>query len=216
MREIDVEKWNRKKIFEWFKGFSNACWSLNKEIDVSKVVEYTKESKTSFFINFLFVVVKTLNDFECMRMRFVDGKVVVYDNLRPAYTVASEDRTYENVRHEFNDNYQDFYCLANEKIAKIKEGKVDEGEYNPVNCYNEYYISCLPWINFSSVTHPIPDDKSSQSIPRICWGKYNKKEDKFIMDFNITVNHMFCDGKDVSMFLLELEKNINNINDLIK
>lgn len=86
-----MEKWDRKKIYEWFKSFSNACWSITSEIEVSKVVKYTKESETSFFINFLYVIVKTLNSFECMRMRLVDDKPVIYDDVRPAYTVALEN-----------------------------------------------------------------------------------------------------------------------------
>jgi chloramphenicol O-acetyltransferase len=215
VKKINVETWNRKKIFEWFKSFSNACYSITNEIDVTTIVKYTKESNTSFFINFLYVVVKTLNEFECMKMRLVNDKPVIYSEISPAYTVA-KDELYENVRHEYKDNYSEFYSIAHLNIEKVKKGIVDGGSYNPVNCYNEYYITCIPWITFSSLNHPLPDDKGSQSIPRLCWGKYHEVKDKTVMDFNITVNHMFCDGKDVCSFLIKLQENINSIYYLVK
>lgn len=216
MKEINIEQWNRKKIYEWFKNFSNTCWSITKEIGVSDIVKYSKESKSSFFINFLYVLVKTLNGFECTRMRYVNGKPVIYDSANPAYTVAKDDGTYDNLRHAYIENYNEFYSLAHEKIEKVKKGLVETEDYNPENCYDEYYITCLPWTTFSNINQPLPDDKGSQSIPRICWGQYFEKDDKIFMDFNITVSHMFCDGRDVSMFLIKLQENLNNIEDIIK
>lgn len=216
MKEINVEEWNRKKIYEWFKGFSDTCWSITKEIEVSEVVKYTKASKSSFFINFLYVLVKTLNSFECMKMRYVNGKPVIYENLKPAYTVIKEDGTYDNLRHNYIDNYKEFYSLAHEMIEKMKKGLIKDKNYNPKNCYDEYYITCLPWISFSGINQPIPDDKGSQSIPRIAWGKYFEKDNKVLMDFNITISHMFCDGREVSMFLLKLQENLNDIQGIMK
>lgn len=216
MKEIDVNGWNRKKIFEWFEGFSNACWSITKKIDVSEVVKYTKESKTSFFINFLYIATRTLNSFECMKMRYINGKPVVFDSASPAYTVSIEGNIYENTRHPYKDSYKEFYEIANREIENTKKGVAKQSGYNPNNLYDEFYLTCLPWTNFNHINHPIPDDKGSQSVPRICWGKYEEKENKFVMDFNINVNHMFCDGQHVSMFLLKLQENINNVRELIK
>ncbi len=216
MKKIDVENWNRKKIYNWFKGFSNSTWGITKKVDVTEIVEYSRETKTSFFINMLYIVVKTLNSFDCMKMRLVDEEPIIFDDVAPAYTVMTESGAFENVRHTYIDNYFNFYALAKENIELTKKkNSVAEGDYNPVNCYNEYYITCLPWMDFSTLSHPIPDDKGSQSIPRICWGKYCLEDNKFIIDFNLTISHIFCDGYDVFSFYLKLQENImkfrNNI-----
>ena len=97
MKKIDVENWNRKKIYDWFKEFSNSCWGMTKELDITSLVKYTKESRTSFFINMLYIVMKTLNNFESMKMRFVDNEPVFYDKATPAYTVMTESEVFENV-----------------------------------------------------------------------------------------------------------------------
>lgn len=55
---IDIEKWNRKKQYLWFSTFSNPDYGFN--VDVTNIVNYSKETKTSFFINFLFIVMKCI------------------------------------------------------------------------------------------------------------------------------------------------------------
>jgi len=210
LKKIDINNWNRKKIFNWFKSFSNSCWSMTKELDVTNLVKYTKESKTSFFINMLYVVVKTLNSLESMRMRLIGDEPVIYDNINPAYTVMTESGIFENLRHDFIEEYNQFYLLAKEKIKVVKKQLKSNDIYNLENQYNEYYITCVPWVEFSNINHPIPDDKSSQSVPRICWGKYFERNDKYIINFNITVSHMFCDGYDVAQFFLKLQENLDS------
>ena len=49
---IDTEKWNRKTQYEWFNSFSNPCYGIDIELDVTRIVQYSKASHTSFFINF--------------------------------------------------------------------------------------------------------------------------------------------------------------------
>lgn len=39
------------------------------------------------------------------------------------------------------------------------------------------------------MSHPIPDSLESQCIPRICWGKFVKNNEKYELTLNITVSH---------------------------
>ena len=75
---IDVNTWERKKQFTWFNSFTNPCYGFNVEIDVTEVLNYSHETKTSFFINYLFLMMKGLNETLEMRLRIVDGEVRLY------------------------------------------------------------------------------------------------------------------------------------------
>ena len=55
---IDTNTWIRKSQFDFFSTFLNPDYGFNKKIDVTTVLEYSKETKTSFFINFLYVTPK--------------------------------------------------------------------------------------------------------------------------------------------------------------
>ena len=209
MEIIDVENWNRKKQYDWFKSFSNPCYGITKKMNVTNLIKYTKETKTSFFVNMLYIVVKGLNTVEEMKMRFENNIPVKYDELNPAYTVMTDCGSFENVRHEFIEDYKEFYKLAKKYIEKTKHlTKLSNESYNSNNKYNDYYITCLPWLDFASMTHPIPDDIHSSSVPRICWGKYHQINNEYYIDLNITVSHIFVDG-------LALCTVFNNIQDLL-
>lgn len=217
MKKIDVEKMDRRKTYEWFKTFKNPTYGVNVNLDVTKLVKYTKETNSSFFINFLFILVKSLNDIPEMKQRFVDKEPVEYDVCNPAITVLTKNDTFENVRFSYVDNYHEFYNIAKENIDKAKnEDILTSDSYNLENTYNEYYITSVPWINFTSVTHPIPEDVNSLSVPRICFGKFVLNNEKYEMPFNITVSHVFVDGFHISKFLKKIEGYLDNVDDILK
>ena len=112
MREIDILNWDRTKTYEWFKTFSNSTYSMNVRMDVTNLVKHTKDNKESFFINLLYIVVKGLSSIDEMRMRLVDGKPVIFDEINPAFTVMTKTGTFENVRFKNNYNYKEFYKMA--------------------------------------------------------------------------------------------------------
>lgn len=217
VEKIDVEKMDRRKTYEWFKTFKNPTYGVNVNLDVTKLVKYTKETNSSFFINFLFILVKCLNKVPEMRERIVNGEPVLYDVCNPGITVLTKNDTFENVRFSYVDNYHEFYNIAKENIDKAKnEDILTSDSYNLENTYNEYYITSVPWINFTSVTHPIPEDVNSLSVPRICFGKFVLNNEKYEMPFNITVSHVFVDGLHISKFLKKIEGYLDNVDDILR
>ena len=88
MKKIDVEKMDRRKTYEWFKTFKNPTYGVNVNLDVTKLVKYTKETNSSFFIIFGFILVKSLNDIPEMKQRFVDGESVKYDVCNPGRRIS--------------------------------------------------------------------------------------------------------------------------------
>lgn len=95
MKEIDVNNWERLKNYEWFSNFSDSTYGMNVKMDVTKLVKHVKEKKESFFIDLLFIVLNGLNSVDEMRIRLVNNKPVIYDDINPAFTVS----------HMFVDSY---------------------------------------------------------------------------------------------------------------
>ena len=120
MKEIDIKSWNRKKQYEWFNTFSNPTYSINKEMDVTNVLKYAKENNKSFFVCFLYILAKWLNTVDKMGIRYVDGKVILYDDINPTYTVMTDSGIFKNVSSHNHDNFIDFYKETKGKIKKIK------------------------------------------------------------------------------------------------
>ena len=217
MHILDIENSPRKKTYAWFKSFKNPTYSINVTMDVTKLVNYSKKSNTSFFIGMLYIVVKGLNSVPEMRMRFVDNKPVIFDDINPAITVMTKNEVFENVRFENKKNYKDFYALARKKIDIAKhETDLTENNYNPENIWNEYYITCLPWLNFTGLNQPITEELHSQTVPRICWGKYTKNNNKYELTLNITVSHIFVDGFHISKAFNKIQELLNEVEAVLK
>lgn len=216
MKEINIKNTDRENTYNWFKTFSNSTYSCNVVMDLTNLINYVKNNDKSFFITLLYVVVSGLNSIDEMRMRLVDDKPVIYDEINPAITVMTKTGTFENVRFKNCKKYNEFYKIAYEKIEKAKnQEKIESEDYNPENCYDEYYITCLPWVEFTQLTHPIPDDKESQCIPRICWGKYYEENSKYKMNLNITVSHIFVDGYPLSQAFIKIQEMLKNIEEYL-
>jgi len=217
MKEIDINNWNRKTIYEWFNSFRNSTYSMNVLMDVTKLVKYTKENKQSFFINILYIILKGLNSVEEMRMRLLDNKPVIYDDINPSFTVMTKAGTFQNVRFENRKDYHEFYDVAHQLIEKAKEEEaITDDSYNPTNRFNEYYMTCTPWIDFASLTHPIPDEKHSQVVPRVCWGKFVERNGKYSLMLNITVSHIFVDGYPLSQVFNNIQEMLNDVESILK
>ncbi len=211
MKEIDVKKWHRYKQYKWFSTFSDATYGMNVELDVTDLVKYTKENNKSFFVCFLYILLKGLNSVEEMRIRYVDGKVVMFDDINPAYTVMTEANTFENVSSKNYHDFNTFYEKTKMYVENAKHQKKVKESYNEGRTFDEYYITCVPWINFSSLTHPIPLDKPSQVVPRVCFGKYHLEGDRYKMMLNITVSHEFVDGYPLSQVFINIQKYLDEM-----
>ena len=217
MKEININNWERYNTYTWFKSFSNSTYGVNVLLDVTKLVKHSKENNQSFFINALYIILKGLNSVDEMRMRLIDDKPYIFDDINPAFTVMTKAGTFENVRFKNINNYKKFYDKAKTVIEETKnKEKIEKCDYNPTNLYDEYYITCTPWLNFVSLTHPIPDDKSSQCVPRVCWGKFIENNGKYEMMLNITVSHIFVDGYPLSNTFNKIQELLNDVPNILK
>ncbi len=214
---IDIDSWNRKSVYNYFGSFSNPCYGFNVEMDITSLVKITKERKDSFFINMLFLVYLGLESIEEMRTRIVNEEVVVYEMINPSYTVMTELGAFENCGIEGTHDYREFYDRVHVNVERTKTQGFIKDSYNDSKLMDEYYITCIPWLSFTSMSHPLPDnDHSNASVPRVCWGKFYQDGDKTKIMLNITVSHMLVDGKALSDTFKAIQSNFDNAETLLQ
>ena len=216
MKEIDLQKWNRYKQYKWFSTFRDATYGINSELDVTDLVKWVKANNKSFFVCFLYILMQGLNSQEEMRMRYLNGKVIIHEDVHPSYLVMTEAGTFENVRSTNHQNFKKFYDEVKKDVENAKKLKKVKDSFNDSQIYDEYYITCVPWIEISSLTHPIPDDKESQAVPRVCFGKFHLVGKKYKMMLNITVSHEFVDGYPLAQVFLNIQRMLDDIDNILK
>ena len=60
-KELDIENWNRKATYEFFKDFEDPFFNMTANIDVTELYSFNKKNNLSFSLTTLFYSQKTTN-----------------------------------------------------------------------------------------------------------------------------------------------------------
>ena len=206
---IDLNNWKGKKHYDWFIQYATPYYGVTSKIDITKFFKYLKQYDYPFFPSFMFLITKVLNTIDEFRLRIIDDrKLVLFETIHPAFTVMTVDEVYDNCDVELSD-FKTYLKNIKAKMETVKMGVREDISYNDQSRYDQYYISCLPWIDFTAVSHPMTDNRYD-SVPRIVWGKYYYHEECLYLSVQIQVNHALIDGYPLSKGFLKIQEAANN------
>jgi chloramphenicol O-acetyltransferase type A len=206
MKYLDIENWNRKQHFEHFNRFADPYFGVVSDLDVTKAYQYSRETGVSFFALYLFACMKAINAVENLRYRIQEDKVVIHDVIHASATISREDNTFGCTFIHFSENFDVFY----ERLQKEKERVLNSTDLFPEeNSDNCIHCSSIPWINFSG--HKEPFSGMKDSVPKLAFGKFEKKAGKLMMPVAISVNHALVDGYHVGLFFEQYQQKLDKI-----
>ena len=197
MKEIDIESWSRATQYHNFIAYSDPTFSVGTQLDVTELLLFCKQNDQSFFSAFLYLIVRCMNEIENWRLRIVDNKVILFDKVHPSYVVLRADDSIVTCMTEMVDDYERFYRQTREDIERARHAK--DAVFNTTQRPDCVYVSCLPWIRFTSLRNPYHlADRTQTSIPRITWGRYAENNGRYEMAFDISAHHALADGIHVA------------------
>ena len=90
---INKTKYYRAGVFQHFTQDCKCSTSMTARIDVTKLVEYSKQTGTKFYINFLYILSKVLNSRDDYKMGYVyqTQELICYDQINPTQYVFHDD-----------------------------------------------------------------------------------------------------------------------------
>jgi chloramphenicol O-acetyltransferase type A len=204
-QKINLETWNRKEHFLFFKQMEEPFFGITTPIDCTIAYQKSKELGVSFFTYYLHKTLIAVNAFECFRYRIIDNEVYIYDTIDASATVLREDKTFGFSLIEYNDDLLKFEENTKNEIQRIQN---TTGLFTRDFDINLIHFSALPWINFCSFSHArsftFPD-----SCPKISYGKMTEENGKRTMPISIHVHHGLMDGYHVGEFVNYLQELFN-------
>ena len=207
MKKIDFSLKNNP-----FINFKSSRYTMSARINVEKLWKFTKENDYSFFILSLGCLINGVNSVSNLRKRIIDDEVVEYDYLDGVSPIMNEDsQTYREMRVDIPQKFEDIFQwhdYVKNLSEKILAGE-DEGfclEMLKRDYTNIANFSCIPWVDFDSVTSCEVSGRQIQ--PLITWGKVNENHE---MSVSITVNHIFVHGRDLAYFYENAQKEFDSI-----
>lgn len=205
---IDIENWNRKEHFEWFKNFDEPFFGIVSEIDCSIAYLKSKKENIPFYHNYLHKSLKAVNLLENFRLRIEDNKVVCYDKINASATLNNADNLYAMSFIEYSDNLLDFskrMKLEEEHVKKIKGLGVSENTMRK----DVIHYSSVPWFKITGLSHA-RNYKFEDSVPKITFGKFEIIDNKKIMNISINGHHGLLDGYHVGIYLKTFQDLLNS------
>lgn len=202
MRYLDIENWNRKEHYSYFKELDYPHFSICGNVDITEFIRFVKESGSSFFLAMMFASVKTANSIDEFRYRMRQDKVVVHDKVNPSFTMMTSKEVFGFCAAEFENSYSEFFSNASREIEKSRDNANIKDEPGRDDLL---YITSIPWVSFTNVTHPIHMNPVD-SIPRIAWGKYFGENDRVKLPLSVQANHALVDGAHVGQYFIKLQK----------
>ena len=201
---IDIENWNRKENFLFFKNFDVPFFGVTADVDFTDTYRKAKEDKVSFFLYSLHRIMKAANAVESFRYRIDGDDVVSFDTIHPSSTIAREDGTFCFSFFEYYEDLKAFVDNAQQAIEVFKKRTglcldADGGRTDVI------HYSSVPWIRFNDMKHATSFIKGS-SVPKISTGKLYKEGDRLLLPVSVTVNHALMDGLHVANLFEQLEE----------
>lgn len=205
-RDIDLATWSRAGQFNLFRTYDRPHFATTARVDVTALMTTGKPAGVSPYRAFIHAIASGVHAVPALRTRFRGNAVTEYDEILLSATVPRPGDTFGYAYIPYFEDWARFdeSCKAIiEETAKGADFTANTGERNDLA-----YLSCLPWIDFTSLDNalPGPDD----CIPRFSWGKFVQAADgSWSCPMAVQVHHSVVDGLQVGQFFEAAQKSLN-------
>ena len=207
---IDIETWERKENFNFFRRFQNPQLSITSEVECGGAKKRANQATQSIFIPSLYAVLRAANEIPELRYRIdPEGRVVLYDQIDILSPIKiKENGKFFTIRFPYHEDFETFYQEARKIIDSIPEngdpyaaenGEVANGDYGLI------LLSATPDLYFTSITGT-QEKQSGNNYPLLNAGKAIIKKGKLVMPIAMTIHHGFVDGHHLSLFYRKVEE----------
>jgi chloramphenicol O-acetyltransferase type A len=202
-KRLNIENWNRKDHFHFYRTFEEPFFGVTVSIDVTAAYEKAKNDNVSFFIYYMHKSLQAVNAIEAFRYRIEnEEEVMIYDTVGASSTINREDGTFGFSYITYYADFQLFIEKTQLEIARVRAGK---GLELVASNAAVIHYSTLPWLNFTSLSHARAF-RFKDCIPKISFGQMTEKEGRKTMSMSVHVHHALMDGAQVGEMIRIFEQ----------
>jgi chloramphenicol O-acetyltransferase type A len=204
-RKINLETWERRAAFHFFKDFTEPYHGVCLRVDCTGTYRYAKQHQLSVFLSLLHRSLVAAHQVENFRTRIVDGDVWLYEQINGGSAVGRANGTIGLGHYQFRARIDDFVREAAIELERVRQ-RDDIERYPEANLIR---YSVLPWFDFTSISHA-RDLSRADSAPRITFGKITEAGGRCTMPVSIHVHHALADGLHVAQFMDKFQHCLDN------
>ena len=212
---VDIDTWVRRDNYRFFESFVSSWYAVATEIDCTEARAAAKGCGRSFFLYYLYAVVRAANEVDELRYR-VDkqGQVVFHDQVDIITPIAVPGRTFYTVRIPYHPDFDTFYREARRIITSIPEDGDPYGTDKQIarqGDFDVFLLSATPKLYFTSITYTQQSVGHPLDYPLMNAGKAITRAGRLYMPIALTVSHAFADGAHISLFFEKVEQTLKEL-----
>jgi len=190
--------------------------SVSFRLDVTDMVAWCQANEASLFGVAVHRLCSAANQVPQLRQRIVcDGPrelVHQHRQIDPAFTVPAPNELFNFASAPLMPSLPDF-------LAELAAAAGSATETAQLTAFDGLradvlYMSCLPWLDFTHVDHPV--SSAIDSVPRVAWGKIVPSGERHTMAVNIQAHHALVDGRHLSAFAQAAQDQVDSLWDCPK
>lgn len=211
-KTIDISSWPRRKHFALFNQFDYPHFNLTANVDISETLSVIKEKQLSVTITMSYLLARAANEIANFRWRIRGTEVVEHTLVHPSTTILTKGDLFSYCTMPYLPSFPQFSVQAMEKMEDVKKNPTLEDEPGQDNLL---FMSSIPWVSFTSMTHPIhmhPVD----SVPRMVWGKFFTQDDRTLMPLGVQAHHALMDGVHLGMYFNKVQTYLTDPNSILE
>lgn len=206
--KIDLDHWDRKEHYLFFRRSDYAHYHIGCDLDITHFKAAAKSQGIPFSFAMTYAATESMNKVEAFRYRILDGDVILHDRLHPYFSYIAPDKKYfKMVLGEIHSDMKSFADLARKKALSQPQYFIRE---DTLGRSDLIFISSIPNVSFTHLSHTITMSNPDDAIPRLSWGKYFERDNQLLLPFNIQAHHAFVDGDHMGHFIDHIQDYLNS------
>ncbi|WPU91180.1 chloramphenicol acetyltransferase [Mucilaginibacter sabulilitoris] len=205
-QRLNLETWERKEHFNFFKNFEEPFYGVVVDIDCTVAHNFVKQNDISFFLYYLHKSLTAVNNFDPFKYRIYGDEVMLYDQINAGPTIGRSNGTFGFSYINYHPSFEEFMIGAKKEIERVQNTTT---LFAPKLDDDIVHYSSMPWIKFTSLSHArsfsFPD-----SCPKISFGKMTENNGKKTMPVSIHVHHALVDGLHLGQYIDHFQELMND------
>ncbi len=204
MKEIDPKETSRACAFELWMKAPMPMVTFFKSLNVSRLIKISRKSKLKFNMLMCYCIGKAASGIKEFFLLPVGGKLLQYDSIAVNTIVPNKDGEVSSCDIPFSDDLSQFnkeYLQLTKQVRK--------------KCVNHDLNQSMVIGTSALVQYEIDGAVGMYSgifnNPFLIWGKYKRRFLKTTLLVSFQFHHTQMDGYHASLFLDELQKQIDHL-----
>ena len=204
IRWIDIDTWERKRLFFNYLGTDFPYIAITANVDVTKPLAFAHKHGISFNLVMVYLCNQIIDSIENYRYRFIDGKPFVIDHTRPTvnhikkgeeiFVIGEGPWPCDDIVEFCRKCHENQEAATQEDMQSRVRHKLDIVNYTSV-----------PWVEYTGFIRTIIHN-GVDNAPKISFGKYFERDGKIWMPLSSQTHHGLMDGYHVGIFYERLQK----------